>query len=56
MLIDSKVKSYIHANTEAAICTEGVMGNKAVNIRPVKGNSPIVKNDHLLTQMDLIKS
>jgi phospholipid/cholesterol/gamma-HCH transport system substrate-binding protein len=48
MLIDSKVKNYIHANAEAAIGTEGLMGNKVVNIQPVKGNSPPVINGELL--------
>jgi phospholipid/cholesterol/gamma-HCH transport system substrate-binding protein len=48
MLIDSKVKAYIHNNAEAAIGTEGLMGNKVVNIQPVKINSPIVKNGDLL--------
>ena len=48
MLIDNKVKSYIHTNAEAAIGTEGLMGNKVVNIQPVKGNSLIVKNGDLL--------
>jgi phospholipid/cholesterol/gamma-HCH transport system substrate-binding protein len=48
MLIDSKVKNYIHANAEAAIGTEGLMGNKVVNIQPVKGNSPVVISGTLL--------
>lgn len=48
MLIDSKVKSYIHTNAEAAIGTEGLMGNKVINIQPVKGNNLIVKNGDLL--------
>ena len=53
MLIDSKVKAYIHNNAEAAIGTEGLMGNKVVNIQPVKVNSPIVKNGDLLTAQKL---
>ena len=48
MLIDSKVKSYIHRNAEVGIGTEGLMGNKVVNIQPVKGNSAIVQNGDLL--------
>jgi len=48
MLIDSKIKGYIHSNAEAGIGTEGLMGNKVVNIQPVKGNSPIVQNGDLL--------
>jgi len=53
MLIDSKVKSYIHNNAEAAIGTEGLMGNKVINIQPVKVNSPMVKNGDLLTAQKL---
>ena len=53
MLIDSKVKAYIHNNAEAAVGTEGLMGNKVVNIQPVKGNSPIVKNGDLLVAQKL---
>jgi len=49
MLIDSKVKNYIHDNAQAAIGTEGLMGNKVINIQPVKGNSPVVTNGALLT-------
>ena len=53
MLIDSKVKSYIHTSAQAAIGTEGLMGNKVINIQPIKGNSPIVKNGDLLTAQKL---
>jgi phospholipid/cholesterol/gamma-HCH transport system substrate-binding protein len=53
MLIDSKVKAYIHNNAEADIGTEGLMGNKVVNIQPVKVNSPIVKNGDLLAAQKL---
>lgn len=53
MLIDSKVKSFIHNNAEASIGTEGLMGNKVVNIQPVKINSPLVKNGDLLVAQKL---
>jgi len=53
MLIDSKVKPYIHNNAEASIGTEGLMGNKVINIQPVKFNSPIVKNGDLLVTQKL---
>jgi len=53
MLIDSKVSAYIHNNAQAAIGTEGLMGNKVVTIQPVKFNSPIVKNGDLLTAQKL---
>src|ERR1700761_401549 len=50
LLIDNKVKSYIHENALATIGSEGLMGNKMINIMPIKGNSPIVKNGDLLNQ------
>ncbi len=53
MLIDSKVKSFIHTNAEAAIGTEGLMGNKVINIQPVKVNSPLVTNGDLLIAQKL---
>ena len=53
MLIDSKVKSYIHNNAEAAIGTEGLMGNKVINIQPLKVNSPLVKSGDLLAAQKL---
>lgn len=48
MLIDSKIRTFIHTTAEAAIGTEGLMGNKVVNIQPVKGGGPIIKNGDLL--------
>ena len=48
MLIDSKVRGFIHNNAEAAVGTEGLMGNKVVNIQPVRINGPLVKNGDLL--------
>ena len=53
MLIDSKVTGYIHNNAEAAIGTEGLMGNKVINIQPVKVNSPLVKDGDLLIAQKL---
>jgi phospholipid/cholesterol/gamma-HCH transport system substrate-binding protein len=53
MLIDSKVKAYIHKNAEAAIGTEGLMGNKVVNIQPVNGSAPIVQDGNLLVAQKL---
>ena len=48
MQINSKVKSFIHKNAVAAVGTEGLMGNKIVNISPVKGRSRKVAEDDLL--------
>ncbi|MET4141728.1 MlaD family protein [Pedobacter sp. UYP1] len=48
MQINSKVKSFIHKNALAAVGTEGLMGNKVVNISPVKGISKKVEEGDLL--------
>ncbi|TCD01508.1 MlaD family protein [Pedobacter psychroterrae] len=48
MQINSKVKSFINKNAVAAVGTEGLMGNKVVNISPVKGVSQKVSEGDLL--------
>ncbi|WP_069658320.1 MlaD family protein [Arcticibacter eurypsychrophilus] len=48
MQINSKVKSFINKNALAAIGTEGLMGNKVVNISPVKGFSQKVVEGDIL--------
>jgi phospholipid/cholesterol/gamma-HCH transport system substrate-binding protein len=48
MQINSKVKSFINKNAVAAVGTEGLMGNKVVNISPVKGVSQrVIEGDVL---------
>ena len=48
MRINSKVKSFIHKNASATVGTEGLMGNKVINIMPVKGQSRVVQEGDLL--------
>jgi len=48
MQINSKVKSFIHKNAVAAVGTEGLMGNKVINISPVKGASQKVTEGDVL--------
>jgi len=48
LLIDDDVKSFIHRNAIVTIGTEGLMGNKVIQITPFKGNSPLVKEGDLL--------
>lgn len=48
MQINSKVKSFIHKNAVAAVGTEGLMGNKVINISPVKGMSQKVEEGDVL--------
>ncbi|HEY0246547.1 MAG TPA: MlaD family protein [Mucilaginibacter sp.] len=56
LLIDNKVRSYIHKNAIAAIGTEGLMGNKIVNILPAKSTSPTVSEGDLLTAQKIINT
>ncbi len=48
MQINGKVKTYIHKNALAGIGTEGLMGNKIINITPVSGVSNMVEDGDLL--------
>ncbi|MGV8879567.1 MAG: MlaD family protein [Sphingobacteriaceae bacterium] len=48
MQINSKVQSFMHKNALATIGTEGLMGNKVVNIQPVKGESALVQEGDTL--------
>ncbi|HUB60252.1 MAG TPA: MlaD family protein [Puia sp.] len=48
MTVEEKMQPYIRKNAQAAIGTEGLMGNKVVNILPVPGNAPLVTAGDLL--------
>ncbi|HJW16267.1 MAG TPA: MlaD family protein, partial [Flavisolibacter sp.] len=48
MLIRTKMRSYIHKNAKANLGTDGLMGNKLINISPVKKASPIVDEGDVL--------
>jgi len=51
MLIDKKVQPFIHANAVASIGTEGLMGNKIINIAPSAAGAPgVVPGTMLATQ------
>ncbi|MGF7082181.1 MlaD family protein [Mucilaginibacter sp. UYCu711] len=54
MQINSKVKTYIHKNALAGIGTEGLMGNKIVNITPVGGPSAVVEDGDLLRAQKMV--
>jgi len=49
MLIDKKVQPFVHDNAVASIGTEGLMGNKIINITPAHGASPAVVPGTMLT-------
>ncbi|SEP41614.1 MlaD family protein [Mucilaginibacter sp. OK283] len=51
LLIDPKVGAFIHKNAIASIGTEGLMGNKVINIQPgTGGDLAINKGDYLQTR------
>lgn len=54
MQINSKVKAYIHKNAFAGIGTEGLMGNKIINITPVSGPSAAVEDGDLLRAQKMV--
>lgn len=47
-LVDKQMLSYIHQNARVSIGTEGLMGNKIVNILPANGSAPPVREGDLL--------
>jgi phospholipid/cholesterol/gamma-HCH transport system substrate-binding protein len=52
MVIDKKVKQFIRKNALASVGTDGLMGNKLININNVYGSSePIGEGDVLLSLM-----
>lgn len=48
MLIEEKMKNYIHKNDIASISTDGLMGNRIININPAKDGSPLAVHGDLL--------
>lgn len=48
MLIDDDLKSFVHKNALVSIGTEGLMGNKVIQINPGKGSSPLVSKGDVL--------
>jgi len=48
MSINQKTSAYIRSNAHAAIGSEGLMGNKVVNIFPGSSDAPIIKDGGIL--------
>jgi phospholipid/cholesterol/gamma-HCH transport system substrate-binding protein len=48
MFIDDDLKPFIHTNALVSIGTEGLMGNKVIQISPGKGASPVVARGDIL--------
>jgi phospholipid/cholesterol/gamma-HCH transport system substrate-binding protein len=48
MMINNDLKPYIHTNADASIGTEGLIGNKVINITPGKGIASIAEDGDML--------
>jgi phospholipid/cholesterol/gamma-HCH transport system substrate-binding protein len=55
MRIDNKIKQFIRKNARASIGTQGLMGDKIINIIPGKGALPLIE-DHDLIETRKISS
>ncbi len=49
MLIDEKIKSFLHKNAVASIGSEGLMGNKIINILPGPGAAKEIDENDVLS-------
>jgi phospholipid/cholesterol/gamma-HCH transport system substrate-binding protein len=56
MLIADKMKLFIHKNDIVSISTDGLMGNKLINISPGKDNSPVVNERDILVSRRVINT
>jgi len=56
LLIDKSVRAHIHRRSIASIGTEGLMGNKIVNIMPATGNFPPVNDGDLLAARQVVNT
>ena len=48
MILEKEMNKIIHKNALASISTEGFVGNKVLNISPVKIPAPLAENDDIL--------
>lgn len=56
LLIDKAIRPHIHQRAVASIGTEGLMGNKIVNITPATGNFPLVNDGDLLSARQVVNT
>ncbi len=56
MLIDLKMKQYIHKNDIVTMSTDGLMGNRILNITPAKDGSPLAEDGDLLVTKKAIST
>ena len=48
LLVKEKMRKYIHKNARVSISTDGLMGNKLLNIEPEKARAPLVEEGDML--------
>jgi phospholipid/cholesterol/gamma-HCH transport system substrate-binding protein len=56
IVIEEKYKKYIHKNDIASIGTDGLMGNKLININSVNDNAPLVSDGDTLATLKAIET
>ena len=56
MLIDNKFKPFVRKNAKASIGTQGLMGDKVINIVPGKGSSGLVSANDLIGTRKVINT
>ncbi|MCW5925121.1 MAG: MCE family protein [Saprospiraceae bacterium] len=56
MSIERKMKSIIRSNAVASLGTDGLIGNRVVNIAPARGEAPLIKEGDLLPSKDEINT
>jgi len=55
-LVDKQMLPYIHQNARVSIGTEGLMGNKIINILPLNESSPPVREGELLSASQAVST
>lgn len=56
MLIDESIKPYIRKNSVAAVGTDGLMGNKLINITPGNPDAPLVGENDTISSLRAVNT
>jgi len=56
MNLDKEIKGFIRNNSETSIGTDGLIGNRVVNIAPMGGNKPFVTGGEMLPSREEVKT
>ena len=54
--LDKNMKHFVRANAVASLGTDGLIGNRVINITPVGGNAPFVKGGELLPSREEVNT